>query len=162
MIVYPVVDDQAKVNRIHLMLGPESDEFLMLFGHQALSLDEIKKHVFKNNYPTHLLITKVVSEMAAGMMVQKFMIQNHMQNEMFEHKGKAKTTHDLEHGVWVQDLICPKCSNKGVFLKKNEMALCKDCLKIEKGLSKPIEVSKKKTVTKEPEENENKDTPGVA
>jgi hypothetical protein len=160
MIVFPIVDESSKVNRIHLMLGQESEEQFMMFGHYGIPLDDIKKQVFKNNFPTHLIITKVISETAAGMMVQRAMIQNHMQQEMFEQYGKGKSKGDLTQGVWVPDLICPKCSNKGVFLKKGEMALCKDCLKIEKGISPPVIITPKKKNIKEERKDEDKNTPG--
>jgi len=107
-------------------------------------------------------------------MVQKFMMQNHMQEQIAEQsKLDQKIGGNLDQGIWVEDLICPKCCSKGVFLKKGEMALCKDCLKIEKGLGNNIhkennihpEVQRKGTTTlrkvkKEESKNESKDTPG--
>ena len=160
MILFPVVDSKAKVNRLHIMLGPESDEYFMLFGSQAFDMSEVQKQIFTNNLPTHIILTRVTSELAAGMLVNKMVIQNKMSEFMGSMAGGDQSHNskdNMKDGLWAPDLICPKCLQKGVYLKSGEQTLCKDCLKIEKGIGNPKKKKGDSHENNDPKSTEKKD-----
>ena len=143
MLVY--CKESETSNDVHIVIGDESELNYTLYGNLTFNLNDYSKN-FNKKKITKIIITRVNSEEYSMHQLQQLQMMqqqslmakdliSYVQNKS-EHKLDSKT---IEDGVFVPDIICPKCNNKGVIVKKGEPALCKTCSEIEKGL-----ISKKK------------------
>jgi len=158
MIVFPKETEDTVY--IHIAIGPESELQFNLFGHYAIPISDMLEE-FDKFKPVQMIITEVASEQdLAGQLARIQLMEKmaktqsdkdndnpsnpmeffqkmfeQMSNQTSSKSSKKKITDkELEDGIYVEDLVCSKCLNNGVFLKKGQVALCKDCLKIEMGL----------------------------
>jgi len=158
-------------NIIHLIIGPQTNFQFDMSGALEVDIQKMIDQFPNKNLPIKLVITRslnesetasILSAMTAARGSQEYSIpendnsnskSNVMKNllKMLEEEKKKQNNKvgisgaDDPRGLWEPRLICPKCYNKGVFLKQGNPPLCADCLKIEKGIGNVVRKSKKST-----------------
>ena len=139
MIVY--CNEMKNNNDVHVIIGEESELNFSLYGNLTINLNDFIKHINKKK-PIQIIITRVSSEEYTSNQLgqlQHMEYHNNMSREFSEYmqnKGERKLDKNtVEQGTYLPEVICPKCNNKGVYIKKGEPALCKTCQQIDKGLN---------------------------
>lgn len=175
-----IQNSSKETNIIKCIIGPETDFQFDVAGFVAIDLSAILARFEDKSLPVHMVFTRSLNETATSEMIeeasnnirgrlqdfaQRVMSNdlggnnNNHQNEDEPQKPAIKLGgHDDPRGQWEPKIICPKCGAKGVFLKEGAIAICGDCLKIEKGLGNiksettelkhPSSKTKKKTIQK--------------
>jgi hypothetical protein len=161
MIIFKVCD--GEYNILQLVIGPQTDYQLDLEGLINLDLEELIDS-FQYDLPFKLVISRSNDEVRTMEMTQRINggnSQQHVvikkdtknnQNDDYDEDETVEYYYDDPRGEFIKGIPCPLCKADGVFLKKGQVPICADCLKIELGLGN-VKIPKKE------ESNEEKPKP---
>lgn len=147
MVIYPELK-KDKQWIIHILLGPESSLDFDLNGNVSFNLSEIidQHNIDVINDKVTVQITHVMSEMRSSQILNEYVGQKKvvekakeiMQDMAKQHTISKIDKGDLKDGIYLEEIECPFCHRKGVYVQSGKVTACKDCIKIEEGLKKQI------------------------
>ena len=165
MLIFNTTD--GDVNSIHLVIGPQTDLQFDMVGFLRLDISEMLERYPDKSLPLTLLMTRSENEFVT---MQKLKLMGHSSiNEIIDDEdddddddespdqseqsiNQTESTKSKDpRGTYNKNYRCPMCRELGVFLKKDKMVLCGDCMKIELGLGKTAVSENKKDESKDKE-----------
>lgn len=135
----------GEVNIINCILGQQSDVQLSMVGSIHIDIDLLLEKFNNSDLPLRMVITKTDDEYRMAHLIEKNVTGDSsfltdLNEEVFDsyveeiESESDQPVNNDPRGQYAEDIICPLCKTKGVYLKENKPALCVDCLKIEYGL----------------------------